>query len=609
MVTTEPSNPRALLRPVTGPFERIAAHAAARPEATALVAPDGSSLTYAALYVRALALGDTLRAAGTAPGDVVAVHLPRSTAAVLAATGVLASSAAYVMLDVRQPPSRTRELIRRSGARQVVTSPALWHEQGLHTPEGPDGVPVQVLDVDAPATPEAAHAAYETEPPPVKPTDLAYLNYTSGSTGTPKGVLIEHAGLSNLVDWHLDRYGTGPTDRLTHLARPSFDAFALEVWPALAAGAALHIVEDALVGAPERLRDWLLANEITVTFVPTGIAGPLAALPWPATTRLRHVLTGGDRLPQHPPAGLPFTLHNNYGPTECSAVATCAVVPPDGPADGAPPIGAPLPGVTAHVLDPQGLPVSDGVDGELHVGGVGVARGYLPDAPAAEHARFRPDPFADDPGARLYATGDRVRRDEQGQLHYLGRTDDQVQIRGYRVEPGEVEAAVLRHPRVTRAAVVTRATEPVQLVAYVVATTAPGPLDPAAVRTFLTTLLPDYMLPTAVVPVPELPVTENGKVDRTALTARPLSPTSAELSSPADELPLAAVWREVLDLPEVSPDDDFFDLGGDSLRVIRLVSTARRRGFELTQEDVYEYPVLRDLSEALKSIQAQEEQS
>ncbi|WP_051766577.1 non-ribosomal peptide synthetase [Saccharothrix syringae] len=565
--------------------ERIAAWAARRPAAVAVV-DEHTSVTYGDFQQRVDALADRLRRLGVRRDERVAVYLERSADCVLAAAAVLASGAAYLMLDVRQPAAWTRLLLDRGAARVVITRPDLWATTAV---EGLSTVDVTTarrpLPIGAPPRPAE----------PVPDDAAAYLNYTSGSSGAPKGVLVEHAGLANLVDWYLQRHRVGPDDHLTQLARPSFDAFALEVWPCLAAGAALHVVPPALTAAPAELRDWLCRSGITVAFVPTPLAEQLLELPWPDRGRLRDVLVGGDRLTAYPGAALPFRLHNNYGPTECTVVATCCEVPPGGPPGEPPPIGTPIPGVSAYVLDERRRPVADGEPGELHLGGVGVARGYLGDP---ERNGFWADPFSAEPAARAYATGDLVRRAPDGQLHFLGRVDDQVQVRGIRVDPGEVEPVLRSHPTVDRAVVVGRDR---QLVAYV--TAGDGPVDPAALRRFLQARLPDYLVPAVVVPLDELPTTGHGKVDRRALAGLPLRRPEAEPPpEPADDLErvLTEAWLEVLDATEVHPHDNFFEIGGDSLRVSRLVGRSRQRGLVLRPDDVYAHPVLRDLAAALR---------
>lgn len=588
--------------------ERIAAWATRRPAAIAVVDRE-QAVSYAELRHRTDTLANQLRQLGVQPEEPVAVYLERSVDCVVAAVAVLAAGSAYMMLDVRQPAAWTRRLLKDSSARVVVTRPTMW--EAIVGAEAV--VPLDVTAVQSPLPPDAPPLRSALQDP-VAEDALAYVSYTSGSTGMPKGVLVEHFGLANLVDWYLDRYQVGPDDRLTQLARPSFDAFALEVWPCLSGGATLHIVETALLTAPVDLRDWIRRTGITIAFVPTPLAEQLLDLPWPSddSGRLRDMLVGGDRLSSHPPAALPFRLHNHYGPTECTVVATCCEVSRSGPRHEPPPIGEPISGVTAYVLDERRRPVADGEPGELHLGGVGVARGYLGTLDEQRN-RFWTDPFREEPGARIYATGDLVRRSPDGQLHFLGRVDDQIQVRGFRVEPAEVESALLRHPAVGRAVVVTRKCGEAQILAYVVPRG--DSVDPATVQRFLKEQLPDYMVPAAIILVDDLPVTERGKLNRRALAelplhhpvdAEPVEGTVPDGAAAHIERSLAEVWAEVLGVAAIGPHDSFFDIGGDSLRVIRLVSKSRRRGIALRPEDVYAHPVLRDLARVVREQQPPE---
>lgn len=598
--------------------EMVAAHAAGRPETVAVSDATGD-VCYAELWARAGALADQLRTSGVAHGDIVAVCLERSADAVVACTGVLAAGAAYLLLDPDQPPVRVRDLLAESTAKTVVTRPEHARRLGLEAYGCVDAGAFRDVRADAalrvPAGPEADGAADAPAG-----DSLAYLNFTSGSTGRPKGVLIGHRGLSNLVTWYRDRYRVGPGDRTSQLARPTFDAFVLETWTALAAGASLYIAPPEVITYPERLRDWLCSTGITVSFVPTALAERLFALDWPGRAdgcALRDLLVGGDRLTRRPPAGLPFRVHNNYGPTENTVVATVGVVEPQGDdrdargdddarvdttgaATALPSIGEPLPGVTAHVLDSGGGPVADGEPGRLHLGGIAVALGYLHGS--GYGGAFLPDPFADLPGARMYDTGDRVVRDAEGRFHFLGRDDDQVQIRGFRVEPAEVEAALRAHEAVDGAVVVATDEDEARLVGYV--TPRDGTADPREIRGRVADQLPDYMVPARVVAVAAFPLTPQGKVDRTALAALPLGAGDAGSDGTGEEAGpllslLRALWAEVLVVPSVSIDDDFFEIGGDSLRVIRLVGKARRQGLKLRPEDVYNHPVLSELARAV----------
>jgi acyl-CoA synthetase (AMP-forming)/AMP-acid ligase II/acyl carrier protein len=337
----------------------------------------------------------------------------------------------------------------------------------------------------------------------------------------------------------------------------------------------------------------LVATGVTISFVPTPMAEILIDLEWPSHGVLRVMLTGGDVLHRRPPAGMPFALVNNYGVTEATVVSTSGIVSP-GPATGAPGIGRAITGVHLHVLDEAGCPVTGGDAGELFIGGDGVAAGYV-NRPSETRERFVADPRRADPGARLYRTGDRVRIDPDGEVHFLGRIDSQVQIRGHRVELDEVAAALTAHPAVEQCAVVAREGDEgeLRIVAYVVAANGVAP-DRSELREHLGAWLPQYMIPTTFVPIESLPVTANGKLDRDALPA----PTRARLGSrpptsalTSIERTVTAILEELLELDGVGRDDNFFELGGHSLMGAQLVARLEDR-FEVEIEllTIFDHP-------------------
>ncbi|HEX2516297.1 MAG TPA: amino acid adenylation domain-containing protein, partial [Chloroflexota bacterium] len=436
----------------------VAEQAALAPQAVAVAGPAGS-LTYGELNACANRLAHHLLSLGVRPETRVGVCLGRSPQLVVAFLAVLKAGGAYVPLDPAYPPERLAGMLEDAGALAVLTAG-----------EAAAGLPTvgeaRLVRLDDPAEAEAIAARPATAPPTSAATTtdhLAYVIYTSGSTGRPKGVQVPHAGLTNLVFWHQRAFGLTPEDRATQVASPAFDAATWELWPYLACGASVHVPDEDTRAAPEALRDWLVAQGITVSFLPTPLAEAVLALPWPPAPALRLLLTGGDALRRPPPAGLPFDLINNYGPTEYSVVTTSGYVPPAG-ADPPPGIGRPIANTQVYVLDRRRQLVPAGVPGELYVGGDGLARGYL-GRPGLTAARFVPHPFV--PGARLYRTGDLVRWVAEGdaldggpgggaggQLEFLGRLDQQVKIRGFRIEPGEVEATLAAHPQVREVVVV-----------------------------------------------------------------------------------------------------------------------------------------------------------
>jgi amino acid adenylation domain-containing protein len=475
---------------------------------------------------------------------------------------VLMTGAAFLPLDPGYPRHRIGELLASSGAAAVLTTSAL--AAGLPPFAGP------VLLVDRPADPSDQLPPCPTAP--VRPDSLAYVIYTSGSTGRPKGVQATHGGLANLTGWLRAAYRLGPGERSTLIASPTFDASVWEIWPALATGGTIVVPPDDVRLAPRDLAQWLAAQRITWTFLPTPLAEAMLDETWPHGTALRYLVTGGDAIRRTTPAGLPFTFVNHYGPTETTVIVTHTPVPPGGPAR--PPIGRPLGGIRAYVL--AGLDrVPVGVPGELCIGGAGVTRGYLGD-PAATAAAFVPDPWQ--PGQRMYRTGDRVRWLADGRLEFLGRTDDQVKIRGFRIEPGEIAATLRQHPEVSDAVVVARpdAADRPRLAGYAVTAA-----SPAALRAFLAERLPSYLVPEHLVPMDALPWTPNGKVDKAALP-KP-APPEPGAGGPAEGTPgaparsetqrrIAVLWQDLLGVGAVGPGDDFFGLGGHSLLVAKMLA-------------------------------------
>ena len=572
--------------------DSIAGHALTAPASPAIIEDEtGRRLTYATLHSRANRLARHLRALGVDRDRVVALALPRSADLVIAALATLRAGSVYAPFDPSTPVARLIEMLEDLQPAVVVARRSL----GSSLPPGAWALIGLDADADVVA-PEAAPA------PEFRgaPSDLAYVIYTSGSTGRPKGVEITRAALMNLVRWHNVAFAVTSADRAPLLASPGFDASVWEMWPYLAVGASLHVPPDLTRMDAETLRNWLVAREITLAFVATPMAERLLTLPWPADTRLRTLLTGADTLHRRPPPGLPFRLVNNYGPTEGTVVATSGLVSPDPLAGGLPSIGWPITNVRAYVLDERRRLLPTGQEGELYLGGAGVARGYR-NQPEQTAERFVTDPF-DPTGARLYRTGDRVRWQPDGSLVFLGRLDDQVKIRGHRVELDEIVATLDTHPGVENSAVTAQPGpdgEP-RLVAFLVAA-AGARLSPAALRATLHTRLPDHMLPAVFVVVDALPLTPSGKVDRAQLpaaeTLEPLRDPQFTAPRTAVEGQLAALVGELLGVHPIGVADNFFLLGGHSLLGTQLIARLRDAfGVELSLRTVFDHPTLEDLA-------------
>jgi amino acid adenylation domain-containing protein/non-ribosomal peptide synthase protein (TIGR01720 family) len=606
----------------------IEAQAALRPAALA-VASGARRLTYGELDRAADGLAARLAALGAGEGSVAAILAGRSAEAVVAALAAWKAGAAYLPLDPAWPPDRLAYVLADSGALALLVHPAL-------RPLLPAGIAergMAVLDlardleevaVRPPAGPSPA-GAVRMERGTAAGDLPAYVIYTSGSTGRPKGVAVSHRSLLNLLAHHGAVYRLEPDDRATQIAGPAFDAAVWEIWPALASGASLHVPDDETRAAPAALVAWLAAEGITVCYLPTPLTELVLDLPWPEETRLRLLTTGGDKLHRAPPPGLPFRLFDHYGPTEATVVATSAEVPP-GP--GKPSIGRPVANLRVHLVDRAGEAVPIGVAGELWVGGAGVALGY-PRRPELTAERFVPDSWPDpwpDPwsdggrGARLYRTGDLARWRADGEVEFLGRIDDQVKVRGFRVELGEIEAALAAHPGVRLAAAIVAPAAggaESRLAAYYVP--AGEGASSADLRQHLLAELPPYMVPALFAAVEELPLTANGKVDRRALAARAAALESAGGTgrdgrgsrphrpprTPAEDL-LCRVWGEVLRLEGVGIDDDFFALGGDSILSIQVVARAARAGCRITPRQLFEHPTVAELAAVAGTVAAAE---
>ncbi|WP_328491695.1 non-ribosomal peptide synthase/polyketide synthase [Streptomyces sp. NBC_00414] len=600
-------------------FER---QVAGTPDAVALE-DAGRQLTYAELGRAAGRFAHRLIARGVGPEDVVALALPRGAETVVAQLAVAKAGAAFLPVDPNYPEQRREFMIRDAGARVVIDDPAeIWAADGAATgvPDGratglPDGPDTAPTDADRTTA--------------LTPDHPAYVIYTSGSTGTPKGVTVTHRGLAGFVEAAAERYAAGPGDRVLQFASPSFDASVLELCVSLLSGATLITGEEGpLIG--ERLAQVLAERRISHTLIPPAALATVAPETAGNLPHLRTLIVGAEACPadlveRWAPGR---RMINSYGPTEATVVATWTG--PLSPAGGPPPIGRPAGATRVYVLDAALRPVPPCVTGELYVAGPGLARGYL-HRPGLTARRFVADPSGA-AGERMYRTGDLVRRGADGELRFVGRADDQIKLRGFRIEPGETESALRRSPHVRDAVVVVRSDGPDgqpsdgpgRLVAYVVPARADASADGdslasdsagangdvgggadglpvAALREHLAALLPPHMVPAVFVPLERLPLTANGKTDRRALPAPGPAHTGAATgprTAPRTdtERRIAGVWTDVLGVADIGVDDNFFHLGGDSILSMQVVSRLRREGLHLATRDLFTHQTVAELA-------------
>ncbi|MDP2414101.1 non-ribosomal peptide synthetase [Daejeonella sp.] len=520
-------------------------------------------------------------------GKIIAVCMERSPEMIVCFLAVLKAGCAYLAIDVAHPTEHREFILGDSGATVLLTN----HDHSIQS----DVLPVICLqDINLESYPEYAPVIY------IQPTDPAYVIYTSGSTGKPKGVAIHHKALQNLVHWHNTSFGVTTADHCTQVAGISFDASVWEIWPTLFAGAALHILNRELLLDVQALQREVIEQNITVCFWPTPLAELMFALDWPAKMHLRYVLIGGDKMRRRPTALLPFTVIDNYGLTEACVVSSSGILNTD--LSVAATIGKPIANTVMLVLDQQMQLVPAGVQGEIYITGEGLAiNGYINRA-ELNAERFMPNPFKEIPYSQLYKTGDIGTYTPEGDIRYFGRIDRQVKIRGHRIEIPEVEAGILLVPGVTTCAVIvkTRNDGANQLVAFVVMEPTPNEL-----RAELQKILPGNMVPSLIVKLPVLPITNNGKIDYKYLqeheeTESDAEPVKHEPAS-AYESDLIDIWQQVLGVTDVGLDDNFFELGGDSINTIQVASMARRMNMVLSSKHIFLHQTIRQLSAEISS--------
>ena len=579
--------------PVMRLQQLVEAQVARTPDTPAVVF-GSDQLSYAELNRRANRLAHELQQTGAGPGALVAICAERSIDTVVAVLAVLKSGAAYVPVDPDYPAERIAVMLSDSGACAVLTQTTLAAALPAH---GAHTLCLDSFDWNSgnADNPDGAGAS-------------VYVIYTSGSTGKPKGVELTHAGLGNLVQWQNSQPGLDTPARTLQFASLSFDVSFQEIFTTWTQGGTLVLVSNEQRRDLAGLARFITTDGIERVYLPFAALQPLADAisdDPDRDYRVQDVIVAGEQLQVTPAVRRLFNilgkarLHNHYGPSETHVVTAFTLT---GDADtwpALPPIGTPVANTRVYVLDRHGEPVPVGMPGELHLGGVQVAKGYL-GRPELTAAKFLADPFSTTPDARMYRTGDRVRFLADGNLEYLGRTDDQLKWRGFRIEPGEIETALATHPSVRQAVVLLREDTPgdKRLVAYVVGETP----DTGTLRAHLKQQLPEYMVPSVIVILEALPLTPSGKVARRALPAPDYSDSAATYVAPRNpvEETLAQLWAAVLGVPKVGIHDDFFQLGGHSLLATRLISRIRDAfNVDLPLKMLFENPVVADCAHAL----------
>ncbi|MGU3316922.1 non-ribosomal peptide synthetase [Sphingomonas sp. M6A6_1c] len=569
---------------------RVLAAARATPYDIAIF-EGAAAMSYGRLRRRAAAIARRLIDDGITPGAIVTVRMRRSADQVVALLGVLMAGCAFVVIDPDDAVERQAFMIADSGAVCTLARPDALADGDLCIDDDE-----QIEDLPLPV---------------VRSDDLAYIVYTSGTTGVPNGVEITHGNLLGFINWTITAFGVRRQDHAGYAMGLTFDAAQSEIWPYLARGASIDVIDDNARSSADLLRAWLIDRRITIGTVPMALAEQLLSAAWPREIALRLMLTGGDVLKAFPRAVHPFDFVNNYGPSECTIVATSGLVPVRDPLDQAPDlptIGRPIAGAEIHLLDDSMQPVADGAEGDLWIGGSCVGRGYR-SRPELTAARFVPDPFSSQRGARLYRTGDRARRLATGEYAFCGRHDTQVKIRGVRIELDEVAVGLQRHERVG-SAVVTVHEDPLagrQLIAYLAPV--PGidvpagrsPLDSlpdaSAMRAFMERFLPRSHVPAYFVAMLQLPMTRNGKIDHDRLPPPGREASTGRVPQTETECIVAEIVAEVLGIAGVSASDDFFLIGGHSLLATQVVIQCRETfDVDLSLRDIFDAPTIEGLA-------------
>lgn len=570
----------------------------ARNPLSAAIVYEQISLNYSELNQRANRIAHLLIQMGIGPEDIVALALPRSIELAAAILGILKSGAAYLPLDTSYPSDRIAFMLNDAQASCIVTTSAL----ASHFPNQAGMIILGSPDVERRLDQQSTRNPVDADRiRPLFATNPAYVIYTSGSTGRPKGVVVSHRGVGNLAANQIERFAVKQESGILQFASISFDAAVSELFMSFLAGARLVMAPSAQLLPGDALSNLLRNTNIThVTLPPSALATMDAQLIPQRVT----LVVAGEPCPPHlvQQWSLGRCMFNAYGPTETTVCATMTQ-----PLSGAisPELGTPIDRVQVYVLDEQFDPVVVGQTGELYIAGIGLARGYL-NQTGMTAERFLPNPFALD-GARMYRTGDLVCRSSVHGLQYVGRVDHQIKVRGFRIEPGEIEVIMERHPSVSRALVIAREDRPGEklLVGYASARLGQS-INGTNLRQYLSYHLPSYMVPAAILEVLEFPLTSNGKIDRSRLPAPHFDSDSDATSQSPNETLLASLYVEILNLERVGIHESFFDLGGHSLSATRLISRIRTAlHVELELDDIFDAPSVASLATKIEQLSDQ----
>jgi amino acid adenylation domain-containing protein len=559
------------------------------PEQVAAVC-GGQTMNYRELNAQANRLAHFLRCLGVGPEKRVALCFDRNCDLLVAMLATLKAGAGYIPMDPAYPSERLQFILTDARPDVLLSDETVaWHGLLESVPE------LRWVNVKTEAHLWAGLSSGNLSPAVVQPDNLAYIIYTSGSTGTPKGVMVEHRNLVNLIHWHNETFDVKTGTYVSAVAGLGFDATVWELWPPLCTGATLLLPSLPISRDPEQLLNWWISQPVEVGFLSTPIA-ELAFARNLTPPKLRNLLVGGDRLNRAPQANTPFTLVNNYGPTETTVVATSGAI---GSEQDVLDIGRPIANTRIYILDEQRQLVPPGVTGEIYIGGVGVARGYV-NLPQQTEQRFWSDPFSVQPNARMYRSGDLARWQLDGTIEYLGRNDSQVKIRGFRIELGEIASAIQLYAGIQNAVVTVQEASAQQkrLIAYYTRYDG-ADISHESLKAHLSVSLPDYMVPVAYVNLKQIPLTANGKVnyralpepDETAFIHRKYEAPETE-----PEQKLAQMWQSLLGIEKVGRRDNFFELGGHSLLAVQLIEQLRQVGYHLAVKSLFAYPVLSDLA-------------